>query len=89
MAPTPQDNLGLSHEDSTRDRLLGDTEQGLDFIHQRIYAIGFTQSFYVAEPYSERKGILEAMNKTCRGECLSNSALRSVMLASRRDEEPG
>ena len=72
MAPTPQDNLGLSHEDSTRDRLLGDTEQGLDFIHQRIYAIGFTQSFYVAEPYSERKGILEAMNKTCRGECLSN-----------------
>ena len=28
----------------------------------------FTQPFYVAEPYSKRKGILEAMNKTYGGE---------------------
>ena len=32
-----------------RHRLRGDTEQGLDFIHQRIYAIGLAQQCEVLQ----------------------------------------
>ena len=32
-----------------RHRLRGDTEQGLDFIHQRIYAIGLAQSLEILQ----------------------------------------
>ena len=32
-----------------RDRLRGNTEQGLDFVHQRIYAIGLAQGFEVLQ----------------------------------------
>ena len=39
----------LSDEDSTRHRLRGDTEQGLDFVYQRIYAIGLVQRFEVLQ----------------------------------------
>ena len=32
-----------------RDRLRGNTEQGLDFIHQRVYAIGLAQGLEILQ----------------------------------------
>ena len=32
-----------------RHRLRGDTEQGLDFIHQRVYAIGLAQGLEILQ----------------------------------------